>query len=398
MIHGDRLRRGGCDAAELLVINQLGDRRVCPAHRAVEIFSQLQLAEPHPQRVVNEEPPDQRFANPHNQLHRFGGLNHSNQAGQDTKHAAFGAARNESRRRRFGIEAAIAGTVLRRKYGGLALESKDAAVRVWLPEQNAGIVDEIPRRKVVRSVDDDVVRFEQLHRVLRRQRHFVGLDVDLGVERMELVLRRREFRTADVRRAVEDLPLQIAEIDGIEVDDAKRADAGRREVHRHRRSQSAGADAEDLGGFELALTFDADLRHDQVSRVAFDLVVGQAAFAALRLRRVHCSLGGGGHTARDRRDDAHGVGRVHRRLFFLEIPDVFVVHVDVDEAAQLSLIVEEVRFEPGMPARQVGQQLANGRAAGVDRVLLIRVRSERGRDENFRHGEDCPLQKSNDRP
>ena len=54
-----------------------------------------------------------------------------------------------------------------------------------------------------------------------------------------------------------------------------RADAGGGEIHRDGRSEPARADAQHLRRLQLALTVDADLRHDQVPRVALDLVVGQ---------------------------------------------------------------------------------------------------------------------------
>ena len=92
------------------------------------------------------------------------------------------------------------------------------------------------------------------------------------------------------------------------------------------------------------------------------------------------------HPARDRRDDADGVAAVHRRLLVLQIADILVVHVDVDEAAQLSLLVVEMGLEAAVPPRQIGEQFAHGRAGDVDGVLFIRVRPERRRDENFRHG------------
>ena len=164
-----------------------------------------------------------------------------------------------------------------------------------------------------------------------------------------------ELRAADVGRAVEDLPLQVAEIHDIEVDDAERADAGGGQVHRHRRTQAAGADAQHLGRFQLALTVHADFRHDEVPAVALDLVVGQlreSAFRRVRLiRRARLKadapfrVGRRRSAACDRRDDADGVAGLHGRLLLLQIPDVVVVDVDVDEAAQLPLVVVEMRLE-----------------------------------------------------
>ena len=60
--------------------------------------------------------------------------------------------------------------------------------------------------------------------------------------------------------AVQDLALQVAEVDGVEVDDADGADAGRGQVHRHRRAEPAGADAQHLGGLQLLLPLHPDFR------------------------------------------------------------------------------------------------------------------------------------------
>ena len=156
------LRRGRMDAAELFVVDQLGDRRVRAAHRAVRILPELQLAEPHPQRVVDQEPADQRLADAGDQLDRLGRLDDADDARQHAEHAAFGAARHEPGRRRLRIQAAIARTVLGREHRRLPLEPEDAAVGVRLAEQHARVVGQIARREVVGAVEDDVVRLEQL--------------------------------------------------------------------------------------------------------------------------------------------------------------------------------------------------------------------------------------------
>ena len=156
-------------------------------------------------------------------------------------------------RRRLRIQAAVARAVLRREHRRLPFEPEDAAVGVRLAEQHARVVGQIARREVVGAVEDDVVGLEQLQRVLRRQRRLVGLDLDVRIDRVQPILRRRELRAADVRRAVDDLPLQVAEVDDVEVDDAdacrrrrppdtsRRASRGRRRRCTARCPPSAGA-------------------------------------------------------------------------------------------------------------------------------------------------------------
>ena len=53
---------------------------------------------------------------------------------------------------------------------------------------------------------------------------------------------RLDLASADRIGAVQDLPLQVGEIDGVGVGDREPADAGPREVQRSRRAQPAGAD------------------------------------------------------------------------------------------------------------------------------------------------------------
>ena len=186
-----------------------------------------------------------------------------------------------------------------------------------------------------------------------------------------------QLRPADIVGAVEHLALQVAEIDGVEVDQAERADAGRRQIQRGGRAQPARADAEDLRVLELALPLDADLRHDEVPAVAADLVVVQFEV-------------GRGRTSRDRRHDADRVFLTDRRLFLAEIPDVFVVDVDVDEAPELAVGVEQVVLELGVDRDEVLEHFADVRAAHLNGGLLVRERTKGGGDEHCGCHADCP--------
>ena len=96
-----------------------------------------------------------------------------------------------------------------------------------------------------------------------------------GLRRFQHHLRRNRPWPADVVGAVDDLPLQVAGVDDVEVDQADGADAGCGEVESQRGAEAAGADAEHLGCLELLLAFHADFGQDQVARVAGDLVVAQ---------------------------------------------------------------------------------------------------------------------------
>ena len=91
---------------------------------------------------------------------------------------------------------------------------------------------------------------------------------DLGIQRVQPIARRLELRSADIGGAVNDLPLQVADVDAIEVDETERADAGGGEIQRRRRSETAGADAEHARRLQPPLPLHADFRQQQVAAVA----------------------------------------------------------------------------------------------------------------------------------
>ena len=67
---------------------------------------------------------------------------------------------------------------------------------------------------------------------------------------------------------MDDLALEVRVVDDVGVDDAERADAGRREVERRRRAEPAGADQEHARVEQLLLALLADLGDEDVARVA----------------------------------------------------------------------------------------------------------------------------------
>ena len=66
---------------------------------------------------------------------------------------------------------------------------------------------------------------------------------------------------------MQNLSLQIAKIDIVEIDQAKFANAGSRKIKRRRRTESARADAQNARSIQAPLPFRADFRHDHVPRI-----------------------------------------------------------------------------------------------------------------------------------
>ena len=149
---------------------------------------------------------------------------------------------------------------MRREHAGLPLEAEDRAIHVRLPQQHAGVVGEVAGREIVRAVHHDVVGADDLQGVLAGEAGVVEDDLDVRIEAAGwLRVRRLRLGPADIRRAVEDLALEVGEVHRVEVHDAEPADAGGRQIHRDGRAESAGADAEHAGGANFLLALQPDL-------------------------------------------------------------------------------------------------------------------------------------------
>ena len=186
-------------------------------------------------------------------------------ARQHAEDAALGAARRQLGRRRRGIEAAVAGALVRVEDGDLALEAVDRAVHDGDVVPDRGVVDEVARREVVGAVDDHVPAVgEDSLDVLRRQPLLVGDHGHVGIERLDRPLGGEHLGLAERVRRVDDLALQVGVVDDVGVDDPERADAGRGEVERRGRAEPAGPDQEHARIQELLLPFVADLGDEEV--------------------------------------------------------------------------------------------------------------------------------------
>ena len=96
-------------------------------------------------------------------------------------------------------------------------------------------------------------------------------DVQDRVQRFELLRRGVKLRPPTSLVRVDDLPLQVARVHHVEVHQAQRADARRRQIERQRRTQPAGAHAQHLRRLQLLLALHAHFGQDQVARIARDL-------------------------------------------------------------------------------------------------------------------------------
>src|ERR1700729_613360 len=95
--------------------------------------------------------------------------------------------------------------------------------------------------------------------------------------------------------------------------------------------------------------------------------------------------------AGDGGDDADGVAVFGGRGLFGEVTDVFVVDVDIDEAAEFTVFGEEVFLQIAELRCESAQCFADGASADFGGVALARVNPERRRNHDFH----CHLLRSN---
>jgi hypothetical protein len=76
---------------------------------------------------------------------------------------------------------------------------------------------------------------------------------------------------------MDNLTLEIADVDDVEVDEAKCPDPGRREIEGRRRTKAARADAKHAGRLQPPLPFHSDFGEEQVAAVALTLLGREAA-------------------------------------------------------------------------------------------------------------------------
>src|ERR1700743_981920 len=99
----------------------------------------------------------------------------------------------------------------------------------------------------------------------------------------------------------------------------------------------------------------------------------------------------GRSAAGDGGDDADGVAVFGGSCFLVEVTDVFVVDVDIDEAAQLAVFGEEVLLQIAELRCESAQCFADGAGANFGGVALAGVNPEGRRNHDFH----CHLFRSN---
>src|SRR3990172_7551336 len=260
---------------ELLVIYQFFYRRVLTADRALAVAGHLHRAKAHVQRVPEKELSLERRTDAEYHFYDLGGLDGPDHAGDDPEDARFLTGRHHAGRRRYLEQAAVARALARHDRHHLSLEAEYRGAHERFLEHDAGVVHQIPRRKVITAVHDNVVVADDVHDIAGRQPLLVRDDLHIVVQRLKGLLRGIRLEHADAACVMRYLALEIGHLDPVVVDHADRPHARGRKIVSERRTEPSGSHEPHLGLKDLLLALASHFGKQDVPAVAHYLVFGK---------------------------------------------------------------------------------------------------------------------------
>src|SRR5947207_11097923 len=102
----------------------------------------------------------------------------------------------------------------------------DRPVNVRLLFPDTYVAGEITGWEIIRAIDDDVIIADQLAGVARGQTRRVGLDCKRRIDCKQTCARRISLLASDIARTIQNLPMQIAHIYRVLINDADASDSG----------------------------------------------------------------------------------------------------------------------------------------------------------------------------
>src|SRR5205085_632062 len=162
---------------------------------------------------------DERFARAEDELDRFGRLNESDNPRQDAEHTCFRATGRGARRRRLRKQTAVTRSAqVRCEDAGLSFKAKNGTVNVRLAREDANVIREIARGKIIGAIDHQIVERHDLWRVLAAEPAFVLHNFDARIRVAKPCTGCLQFLFSDIVGAIKNLTLQIRMIDSVDID------------------------------------------------------------------------------------------------------------------------------------------------------------------------------------
>ena len=133
--------------------------------------------------MVDEKLTDEGLPFLQDDLNRLRGLNQSDLPGHNSQDTCFVSAGDETGRRGLRKEATQTGTSsLGEEDAGLPLKLEATSINKRFTRKKGGIVHQVLRREVVRSIDDDVVVRKDPKGILRRQTLLISDDLHIRID------------------------------------------------------------------------------------------------------------------------------------------------------------------------------------------------------------------------
>ncbi len=166
-------------------------------------------------------------------------------------------------------EAAVAG--FRAKHPDLPLELDRSSRNQWKAQSDARIADGKARRKIVAPVDHQVMVADQLRGIFCIDPLLDRLHRNEPVQPVGELRGHFGFGITGVPFTKERLPLEVRKLDRIAIDNCQLADACAGECWNDCAADASSSNDDETRTFELALSDAADLRQDDMPRVALKL-------------------------------------------------------------------------------------------------------------------------------
>ena len=213
------------------------------------------------------------LADAENQLESFVRLDAPDNAGKRANRSTFRTRGDEPRRRRRWVLATQARASIEIENSNLAFELVNRTEYERNAVQGTRIVNQVTRLVIVGTVNYQIVAVNLLQDIRCFQLDLFGLEHDILVDVLDLVLYGSDFRALDIARPVQHLALQVLKRNFLEIDDLDSANPCCCKVLDNRRAERACTNDHDLCGFDALLALDPDFTEHQVLAEAFDFAV-----------------------------------------------------------------------------------------------------------------------------
>jgi hypothetical protein len=230
-------------------------------------FTELRL-----QGIKMNQPAKERISGTGEKFDRLGGLQHPDDSGKNAEDTRLRAIRYRAGKRWLWKKTAVARPAkMGRKNGALTLETRNRSVNEGLFQKHTDIVTQIARREIVRSIQDQIVGFHDIHRRGGIETDIVNLDADIRIGLEETLSRTVGFFSSDIGAAMKNLALEVCLIHNIEIDDSEGSHAGGSEIKTRWRAKPTRSNAKNTRGFQAFLALQTESRQGKMAGITRDL-------------------------------------------------------------------------------------------------------------------------------